>query len=753
MPLAMPMQPQMLPQGVNPDGSRSLSAPLNIAPPSQSALRSADLQKSMQGFIRDADAVLQETSKTMKELGILAQRMNQMLGGTSTAGGRPGTILPPVSHRELPLGAAASNAYSGASYGTGLGLQVAGGGYAAAVAAPTISTIVPGSGAATKSFSNTPTGSNMPSASPASSPTTITPPNTPPSPPAVQPPSLTPKKLAEYDAAGSLAEGQSRGGSIQGIAQEISGRLNPTGSGYVGPGRRLLFGNNSKGELEDAGDAGIIGRVAGGEDALSSVAGGVLGDGAAGPIGVVAGALDAVYHFGGDWLSSQRAQNATFQSIEGGSNIGALAERGRQAQFEATKFGTFTSKQADQIFQGVTSLGLQGGQRQAGLDFISNNYRELGMSTADSMDLLTQATQTGNASLVALSATLQDVTNTAASAAINTDAARQSFIAQYTSLTNAGISAPVAQTLSHASTNAISKLGKITAPGVKIDFGNSALQAEAASKLNITSAQFAESSSKVQAQGVQDVLNQDVGQIPGISAANAAAIRAYVEQHGIHSVNDSNPWYKNLIRSSHLTPERFAQQLSEYSGVNVTAKAAAGFVAGIESGKLNLVQAVEDAEKNQANSKKDAAAARAAARESAKIKKGEEGFGPVNSFRRVRHDDAHYVDNVDTVLDSGLSHIGSFLTGGSTPTNTSEPKKKTTQRRLVTESSKPQSNKHDGSSQGDGQNRDRNAQQTGGKWTVDLSDRALNWFKITGSEGSTYGGQSQGNPFSRTRVK
>jgi hypothetical protein len=481
------MEPTLQPQGINPDGTRSISRPVNIEPPTNSSRNPTELAQSLQGYLANTDAVMQETKKTMRDMGVLAQRMTQMLGGTATAGGSPTNILPPVSHRgEGTLALASHNALTGASYGTGLGLTVYPAAHAQVIAAPNTSVLVPGSGQAHQSFTQAgqaPTiqvpGGPLPSTSSTapgqqgSQPQTIVPPSgLPPAPddvtPQLPPPGTQGREVAELAAAGSLDEGVKRGSSVQGIAKEVAGRL----KNYNGPGARLLFGRDEAGKLVNPNDAGIIGGIASGDEGVTSaVSGGVLGDGIAGPVGLIAGGLDALYHFGGDWLSSQRAQNATFQSVEGGSNIGALAERGRQMAFEGSQFGVFTSKQADQIFQGVTNMGLQGGARQAGLNFVSNNYKQMGMSPQESIDLLNTATQTGVTSLTQLSEVLQEVTSSAAAASVNTDQARQNFAAMFTDFTNAGISGNAASNVAGATQTSINSLGK-AGEGIKLPSQN-----------------------------------------------------------------------------------------------------------------------------------------------------------------------------------------------------------------------------------------------------------------------------------------
>ena len=119
--------------------------------------------------------------------------------------------------------------------------------------------------------------------------------------------------------------------------------------------------------------------IAAGVDALAT--GGGLGEAGAallggaaldvaGPVGLAIGAAK----FGISQAESQRAQNAVYQSVEGGSNAHAFIERGRSKLFGLSQLGVMGMGQAEQLFQGVTDIGLQGGNRQRALDFATTQY-------------------------------------------------------------------------------------------------------------------------------------------------------------------------------------------------------------------------------------------------------------------------------------------------------------------------------------------------------------------------------------------
>ena len=294
-------------------------------------------------------------------------------------------------------------------------------------------------------------------------------------------------------AAGLLHRNFQKGQSMQGLASELKNK--GTFKGVPGVGK-FLYGTAGtpaiaataaataadgtiipavEGAAATAETAGVLGGVAEGGGLLASAGGALMGS-AAGPIGLGAGALFGAYKFGGDFLSHERASGAAFQSMEGGTNLQGQAERARQAGFGATQWGSLSGGQADKLFQGVTGLGWTGDKRQAGLNFATSNYRSMGMDPNESMTLLGSIAQNGAVNLNKLALALQDVTNTAASASLNTNLVRQSFASTFTALqgsglgTGAGGSGGDAGALSAAVTNVITGMGPTVAKsGTKPD--------------------------------------------------------------------------------------------------------------------------------------------------------------------------------------------------------------------------------------------------------------------------------------------
>ena len=135
-----------------------------------------------------------------------------------------------------------------------------------------------------------------------------------------------------------------------------------------------------------------------------------------------------------DFFESQRAQNAEFQRIMGGTNLEGAAERGRMKAFTFGRTGTMGAADAEALFKGVAATGLQGTDRTLAQDFILENYTQLGMTVQESLRVVQTAAKTGQESLYGLAGALRQVTEDAREAGINTSVARERFIQTWTQM-------------------------------------------------------------------------------------------------------------------------------------------------------------------------------------------------------------------------------------------------------------------------------------------------------------------------------
>lgn len=616
------LTPTMAPEGIGPDGVPSLTHASVIDPPESFGNgRNPKMATAFQGLLVDTQAVMQETAKTMREMGILSQRLNAMMGGK---GGTAGVVNSIDVNNSLSDAARA--AHTGLAYGSGLGIAgVGGAGYAVALQAP--APILMGTAGAAASF--VPSGAQTSATSVNNR--TGTPPSgdSSPSIPAPTPNtssnsggdlSKQVKKMQHLQEAQLLEdteeekaaaatirhtgikEGVQKGQSLSGIASHIK----TLDAQHKIPGllRRsdFLFG----GEKGIENEGGLVGRLASGDSVTTAITGAIGGDAimdVAGPVGIVAGAGFAAYKFGGSWLTGQRAQNATFQSMEGGSNLAAINERVHQAGFENASWGTFSSGQADQIFQGVTAMGLRGAQRTGGTDFVLGNYRQMGMSPEDSLQWLQAAVAAGSNAFQHLGNAINDVTNSAAAASVNTESARQAMFQNYVGLTGTGMTSDAAAQVAAGTQNMINKLGFEGQGITSLPFGDVNMQIAASGvtpgrfyQLTTTGSAASQAywKSKFEQRSMNLLFSTDAGYgggAHGVYATWAAEAKA----HGGHltgaEMSTAGPGWSQL-ESQGLTPPMILEQMREYTGnSHLSQHAAMILFQAVQAGEIKPQQA------------------------------------------------------------------------------------------------------------------------------------------------------------------
>jgi hypothetical protein len=187
--------------------------------------------------------------------------------------------------------------------------------------------------------------------------------------------------------------------------------------------------------------AGLGGAIrAGAGAAASSMAGAGAVGGAIGTlatvgaraipfVGAAMGIGDAVVS-GVHYAQEQRAKNAVYQSVQGGSNFGGFGQRFQEEGFtwsEAMRTG-LQSDQARELFKGVSSLGIKDSQRQNMLNFGSDNYRRLGMSVEQSMKAIQIASMGANTGLAGVAQGLQNVSKVAVQTGQSAEVLRDKFL-------------------------------------------------------------------------------------------------------------------------------------------------------------------------------------------------------------------------------------------------------------------------------------------------------------------------------------
>lgn len=184
----------------------------------------------------------------------------------------------------------------------------------------------------------------------------------------------------------------------------------------------------------------MSGELGGISKARSVIAGGLTGAGAAG--GIMGGVLDAVPELAvagiavdaakqipqviGE-IGNQRQANAQYQAIYGGSNMAGMGQRALGGLFGLSEMGGIGMGQAGQLFQGVSSLGLQGGTRQNAINLALTEFYKYGVSIQQTLDLITTAAKSGNTSLTGLAEGIDQVSKSAAQSGISGVSARTTF--------------------------------------------------------------------------------------------------------------------------------------------------------------------------------------------------------------------------------------------------------------------------------------------------------------------------------------
>lgn len=196
---------------------------------------------------------------------------------------------------------------------------------------------------------------------------------------------------------------------------------------------------NGQGAMAEIGTAEV-----GARGAVSSVAGALGRGGTIGALRAVPGVgtammgAEALYQVS-NFVSNQRAANAQYQSIYGGSNMEGMGQRVHAEGFKLRNswdnlFGggnTLTQGDADKAFKGVSAMGMQGSQRNKQLDFATSNYKSLGMSVDESLQLIGINAKQASTNLGDLHNQLKAVGDMAKQTGQNADVMRQSFIKTY----------------------------------------------------------------------------------------------------------------------------------------------------------------------------------------------------------------------------------------------------------------------------------------------------------------------------------
>lgn len=265
-------------------------------------------------------------------------------------------------------------------------------------------------------------------------------------------------------------------------------------------------------------------------------------------------------------ITNQRAKNAPYQSIYNGQNFsvgGAVSQLGGllsgSGSNDTSGFGQrvaeegfvlgqrfsggMTSDMARQAFQGVSSLGYAGDQRSDSLDFVSNNYKQMGMGVAQSLQLVQIAAQNSNQTLSDLSSNLQQVSAAAAATGQNANLLRQNFTGNYQAALGGGLgagSAGVASALTMTTGGTNRDFNGINFQGL---LGNPVVMQQVAAQGNMSlgqlEAQVAQGNTGAFTGNLQQIMNQRMTGVMDQSVRNT--LQGSVKQAGGNATVAKSP--------------------------------------------------------------------------------------------------------------------------------------------------------------------------------------------------------------------
>jgi hypothetical protein len=156
----------------------------------------------------------------------------------------------------------------------------------------------------------------------------------------------------------------------------------------------------------------------------------------------------------------QRAQNERFQQIEGGSNAAGFGERAHEEGFRIGHMG-LSAADDRAIFEGVTSFGVRGGQRNALANQVYKAKMNQGIGVNESMSALTAAAQFTSSGLESVIAGLREVTTVANQFGENAVQVRRKFVDSLSQIgNNSQISGTAANTLATTLTKSAAAGGR-----------------------------------------------------------------------------------------------------------------------------------------------------------------------------------------------------------------------------------------------------------------------------------------------------
>jgi hypothetical protein len=210
-------------------------------------------------------------------------------------------------------------------------------------------------------------------------------------------------------------------------------------AGSLAAGRGL--GGVAAGALRGAAGAAAGGGAAAAAGGAGAAVGGLASLGAK-AIPVVGWGLAAADLIGSGFrvAQDQRAKNAVYQSVYGGSNTEGFGQRLQEEGFAWSEyFNTgFDDENSRKLFKGVSRMGFKDSQRSDMLQFASEQYKRRGMSADESLAAIEIAASGANTSLTGLDKALDRVTDAARRTGQSAEVLRGKFLQTFSAATAAG---------------------------------------------------------------------------------------------------------------------------------------------------------------------------------------------------------------------------------------------------------------------------------------------------------------------------
>lgn len=358
-----------------------------------------------------------------------------------------------------------------------------------------------------------------------------------------------------------------------------------------------------------------------------------------------------------EWLTSERAKNAQYQSVLGGSNssmenrgnpltsLGGLS--GDLSQFFAgsnsdstsglgnrmaeegymigQRFssGGFDEQSARQLFQGVTAQGYTGSRRSGALDFASSNYRTMGMDQSESMKLIALSAKYAQSSLSNLSKELQNVTKTAVRTGQSAQVMRDAFQQTYAAALQASGGAGAGQ-LAEAAANMTGAGGRLLAGANPLSVLNDPTSKyQMASSMGMTPSQLEAAGQTNPGTTMEALGRRSDMYMRSLGAGNLKTIQDSITKQGGSQKVAGDPSLQanvatDLMRTQgyDITVARNVVSQIDPSMASASDQAIAQYIVNYQSGNnpgaqsagMNAAmrpKAITDAERNQKKSQKD----------------------------------------------------------------------------------------------------------------------------------------------------